>query len=262
MSFVTIKGVFNPLNGFPDGDSVRFLADDDTLFDQLEGQVDIKSGGEVQLRYEGIDALEKSAIKPFSSDATEANIDLLSGKKNGLPGYILSSHSDRNRRPVCFVFTGDSPKPDGTKIFIGADLVKQSVNYQLLADGFAYPMFYETLYKELRDELTKAVEAARQANKGIWVEDASNKGFAIKPPVKLAELPPIFPKLWRRLETFYGRPSNRTKTVLEFVESISKGSDRLFTVPDQRAIKFSTAMEVSGDSLKLIYKPEDMIFRE
>jgi hypothetical protein len=57
MSFLTIKGVFNPQNGLPDGDSVRFLADDDTLFDQLEGQIDIKSGGEVQLRYEGIDAL-------------------------------------------------------------------------------------------------------------------------------------------------------------------------------------------------------------
>jgi endonuclease YncB( thermonuclease family) len=262
MSFLTIKGVFNPKNGLPDGDSVRFLADDDTLFDQLEGRVDIKPGGEVQLRYEGIDALEKSAIKPFSSDATEANIQKLGGNDNGLPGYILSSHSDKNGRPVCFVFTGDSPDQDGAKIFLDSDLLKQSINYQLLAEGFVYPMFYETLYKELRDEMIEVVKAARQEDKGIWAKDASSKGVTIKPPVNLTKLPPIFPKLWRRLESFYGRPSNKTKTVQEFVESLAQGRDRLFTVPDQRSIKFSTAMEVSQDKLKLTYKPEDMIFRE
>lgn len=262
MSFLIIKGVFNPLSGFPDGDSVRFLADDDTLFDQLEGQVDIKSGGEVQLRYEGIDALEKLAVKPFSSDATESNIELLGGKNNGLKGYILSSHTDRNGRPVCFVFKGDSPDPDGVNVFLDTDLIKQSVNYQLLAGGLVYPMFYENLYKELRDEMTEAVKAARQANSGIWAEDASSSGVTINPPVSLAKLPPIFPKLWRRLESFYRRPSNMTKTVSEFLNSLSLGRDRLFTVPDQRSIKFSTAIEVSGDNLKLIYNPEDMVFRE
>jgi hypothetical protein len=50
MPFLTIKGVFNPKSGIPDGDSVRFLADDDSLFDRLEGRVEFKSGGEVQLR--------------------------------------------------------------------------------------------------------------------------------------------------------------------------------------------------------------------
>ncbi|KAM3100631.1 thermonuclease family protein [Phormidesmis sp. 146-12] len=262
MGFLIIKGVFNPKSGFPDGDSVRFLADDDTLFDQLEGQVDIKPGGEVQLRYEAIDALEKAAKKPFSSDATEANIELLGGNKNGLPGYILSSHTDKNGRPVCFVFTGNSPNADGTDILLEGDLLKQSINYQLLIEGLVYPMFYETLYKELRDEMTEAVKVARQADKGIWAKDASTKGVTIKPPVNLAELPPIFPKLWRRLESFYGRPSNKTKTVRQFVESLARGSDRLFTVPDQRSIKFSTAMSVSGDKLKLQYKPEELIFRE
>lgn len=95
MPFLTIKGVFNPKNGVPDGDSVRFLADDDSLFDRLEGRVEFKSDGEVQLRYEGIDALEKAAIKPFSSDATERNIKLLGGEENGQPGYILSKQIEK-----------------------------------------------------------------------------------------------------------------------------------------------------------------------
>jgi endonuclease YncB( thermonuclease family) len=261
MPFLIIKGVFNPQSGIPDGDSVRFLADDDSLFDQLEGRVELKSGGEVQLRYEGIDALEKAAIKPFSSDATKRNKELLGGEKNGRPGYILSSNADKNGRPVCFVFTGDAPDVDGSKIMLEAEALLQSVNYQLLVEGIVYPMFYETLYKELRDEMVIAVKAARQGELLVWKEDLSNKGFTIKPPVNLAKLAPIFPKLWRRLETFYNRPSNKTKTVEQFVESLAQGEDRLFTIPDQRWIKFSTALEVSGDKLKLKYKPEEMIFR-
>ena len=261
MPFLTIKGVFNPQSGIPDGDSVRFLADDDSLFDLLEGQVDFKSDGEVQLRYEGIDALEKAAIKPFSSDATEQNLQLLGGEENGQPGYILSNQIEQNGRPVCFVFTGEPNDADGSEIVLEPETLQQSVNYQLLAEGFVYPLFYDTLYQELRDRLVEAVETARQDKLGIWTEDASNQGFTVQPPVNLAQLEPIFPKLWRRLETFYRRPSNQNKTAAQFLESLAQGSDRLFTIPDQRWIKFSTALEVSGDKLKLKYKPEEMIFR-
>ena len=261
MPFLTIKGVFNPQSGIPDGDSVRFLADDDSLFDLLEGQVDFKSDGEVQLRYEGIDALERAAIRPFSSDATEQNLQLLGGEENGQPGYILSNQIEQNGRPVCFVFTGEPNDADGSEIVLEPETLQQSVNYQLLAEGFVYPLFYDTLYQELRDRLVEAVETARQEKLGIWTEDASNQGFTVQPPVNLAQLEPIFPKLWRRLETFYRRPSNQNKTVAQFLESLAQGSDRLFTIPDQRSIKFSTALEVSGDTLKLKYKPEEMIFR-
>lgn len=262
MSFITIKGIFNPKSGVPDGDSIRFLADNDALFDQLEGQVEIKSGGEVQLRYEGIDALEKAAIKPFSSDATKRNIELLGGDKNELPGFILSSRAEKNGRPVCFVFKGEAPFTDGDAIFLESDLLKQSVNYQLLAEGIVYPLFYETLYKELRDEMIVAVKTARKGEKGIWVGDASTKGFIVKSPLDLAKLPPIFPKLWRRLEAFYGRPSNKNKTVKEFLASLKQGTDRVFTIPDQRSVKFVTVLETSQTQLKLLYKPEDLIFRE
>ena len=164
MAFFIIKGVFNPDNGVPDGDSVRFLADDDSLFNRIEGRVDFKSGGEVQLRYEGIDALEKAAIKPFSSDATKLNKELLGGAENGQIGYILSNHTDTNGRPVCFVFAGEAADPDGAEIMLEAELLRQSVNYQLLAAGVVYPLFYETLYKELRDEMVEAVKRHERQN--------------------------------------------------------------------------------------------------
>lgn len=261
MPFTIIKGVFNPQSGIPDGDSVRFLADDDSLFDRLDGRVEFKSGGEVQLRYEGIDALEKAALERFSSDATKQNLELLGGSENGRPGYILSNQIEKNGRPVCFIFTGDPDDADGSEIVLDAETLQNSVNYQLLAAGFVYPLFYDTLYKELRDRLVEAVATARQKELGIWTEDATNQGFTVKPPVNLAKLEPIFPKLWRRLETFYRRPSNQDQTVKQFLESLAQGSDRLFTIPDQRSIKFSTALEVKGNKLKIQYKPEEMIFR-
>lgn len=260
MAFTLIKGVFNPLNGEPDGDSVRFLADDDSLFDRLEGVVKFKSDGEVQLRYEGVDALEKAALKPFSSDATAKNIELLGGKQQGLPGYILSNHTDKYGRPVSFVFAGEPSGDDGSEIFLDAELLQQSVNYQMAASGFLYPMFYESLYQEIREELTEAVQAARAKKLGFWAKDASTKGVTIKAPPKMAELDPIFPKLWRRLNDFYGRNSNKKKPVSEFLKDLAKGQDRLFTTRDQRFIKFSTALEVKGDVIKLRYKPEEMIF--
>lgn len=262
MPFVLIKGTFDPTSGEPDGDSVRFQAEDDTLFDKLEGRVEFKGGGQVQLRYEAIDALEKAAIRPFSSDATKQNIKLLGGDKSGLPGYILSRNADGNGRPVCFVFTGNPPDwdNDGSGNELDADLLRQSVNYRLLQEGYVYPMFYDTLYKELRDEMVAATQKARAAKRGIWSADRSTDGFQVDVPPNLAELPPIFPKLWRRLQSFYQRPSNRKKGLDVFYRELSRGKDRLFTIPDQRSIKFSTVLKVSGNKITMRYKPEEMVF--
>jgi endonuclease YncB( thermonuclease family) len=262
MPFVLIRGTFEPTTGEPDGDSVRFQAEDDALFDKLEGRIEFKSGGQVQLRYEGIDALEKAAIRPFSSNATERNIQLLGGEKPNLPGYILSSHADGNGRPVCFVFTGNPPAWDNTRRGdeLQVDLLRQSVNYRLLQEGHVYPMFYETLYKELRNEMVVATEEARSAEREIWSADRSTDGFQVDIPPDLSKLPPILPKLWRRLQAFYQRRSNRNKGLEVFIQELSRGKDRLFTIPDQRSIKFSTALEVDGDKLTMLYKPEEMVF--
>ena len=122
-------------------------------------------------------------------------------------------------------------------------------------------MFYETLYKELRDEMVAATEKAQTVRAGIWSADRSTEGFSFDVPPKLSDLPPIFPKLWRRFESFYQRRSNRNKELNEFIESLSRGKDRLFTIPDQRWIKFSTALKVDGNKLTMLYKPEEMVFK-
>ena len=64
MPFTLIKGRFKPGAGIADGDSVRFLANDLGLWGKLQGRpVTLGTGAKtkdtVQLRFEGIDAIEK-----------------------------------------------------------------------------------------------------------------------------------------------------------------------------------------------------------
>jgi endonuclease YncB( thermonuclease family) len=263
MPFTLIQGVFRPHSGLPDGDSVRFEASNDRWFDEVVGDIQFKENGEVQLRYEGIDALEKAALKPFSSDATAMNLSLLDPQKSGaasLPGYILSSHADTNGRPVCFVFAGKAPKSDGTTVKLEADGLQESVNYQLVQQGLVYPMFYDGLYKELRDSLISATQTAREEKLGIWKRDRTTAGFKLEVPPDMAELPPIFPKLWRRLEKFYSRRSNQTKTPQDFMAWLRQQPDRLVTLSDRRAVRFVTVLELKGTTLKMLYPPEALMF--
>jgi endonuclease YncB( thermonuclease family) len=260
MPFLLIQGVFNPHSGSPDGDSVRFRAQQPQLFRQLKNRIDIKENGEVQLRYEGIDALEKKALTAFARAATQANIQLLGGDQDALPGYILAGYGDANGRPVCFVFTGEPPVPNGNWLQLHATALRQSINYQLLQRGLVYPLFYDSLYQELRRELIAATDHARQQQLGLWPTDRSNQGFDLQRAAQLAELPPIFPKLWRRLEQFYHQHQREHFALLDFKQWLAQGEDRVFTLPDQRCIKFATAISVQPHALKMIYRPEEMLF--
>lgn len=263
MGFTLIKGTFQLDAGIPDGDSVRFLADNDLLFDNLRGRpVEFRTDGTVMLRYEGIDALEKTAVQPFASQAKEANFDFLrelSDPHAASPrGFILSRQTDANRRPVAFAFAGDAAQADGSDVFLDAALLRHSVNYKLVESGHAYTMFYETLFAELRVELTAAYQTARQQSQGLHQSEASLTGVTFAGRVSLSEMPPIFPKLWRRLEE-YSRNHQDLTGFLQFLQT--KVTDKLFTLSDGRHISFDNVVTVAGDQLKLEYEPFDMVFR-
>jgi endonuclease YncB( thermonuclease family) len=263
MGFTLIKGTFQLEAGIPDGDSVRFMADDDLLFDQLAGRpVEFRTDGTVMLRYEGIDAIEKTAIQPFASLAKEANFDFLREQSDphasSPRGFILSRQTDANRRPVSFAFAGEAVQEDGSDIFLDAALLQHSVNHKLVAAGHAYTMFYETLFAELRAELTAAYVSARQQSLGIHRSDASLGGVTFAGRPSLSEMPPIFPKLWRRLEE-YSRNHQDLGGFLLFLQT--RVVDRLFTVSDGRYIAFDNVITVAGDQLRMEYEPFDMVFR-
>lgn len=264
MGFILIKGTFHLDAGIPDGDSVRFMADDDRLFDRLRGRrVEFKSGGTVQLRYEGIDTIEKSATQPLSGDSRDANFALLrefSDQFTDTPrGFILTRQTDGNRRPVSFAYSGDSDYMDGADVFLDGALARRSVNYKMVERGFAYPMFYETLFMEIRRELAAAFRSARAARLALHQSDGTLTGVRIESRDDLATIPPIYPKLWRRLEEFF-RNHDELDGFKEWLAH--RDSEKLSTLSDQRTlISFDNVVDVQGSTVKLLYNADDMVFR-
>lgn len=261
MPFILVKGTFRPAAGTPDGDSVRFEPDDRDLMRSIP-RVRIKAGARtVQLRYEGIDALEKHAIEPHAQNARDANLRLLgttgAADPAGARGYILTREGDMKAgRPVCFVFAGEADEDDGTAVFLRSDRVRHSVNFQLLEAGMAYPLFYETLFKELRDELLAALSAGATEHAGYLRLDRSMAGVAYTGPHGLGDLPPIFPKLFRRLDEWNGT------TLKGFLTWLDQNDDeRVHTLSDHRFIGFQDVVEVSAKTVRLLYPPQDLVFR-
>ena len=76
------------------------------------------------------------------------------------------------------------------------------MNYKLVTDGQAYPLFYDTLFPDLRATLAKAAAQARAAKKGLWGMDVSQTGLAFPDQAALEARAVIFPKLFRRLTEY------------------------------------------------------------
>jgi endonuclease YncB( thermonuclease family) len=264
MPFTIIRGTFHSELGIPDGDSVRFKPDNESLIRGLKRarKATIKKDGTAQLRYEGIDAIEKQAIQPFAADAKKKNLELL-GVKPATPnprGYILSRECEVNGRPVCFVFTGTPPGPDGSSFVLQAPLLRKSVNVGIVRQGYAYPLFYKTLFAELRVVIVEALHAAQKAPSGglgYWPVDRTNKGFKVTGKADKDKIKPIFPKLWRRLfSDFKSDPADLNA----FLAFIAGQNERLHTLSDGRFIAFNDVLKVTNGKLRMTYKPEDIVF--
>src|SRR5919108_2345360 len=94
-------------------------------------------------------------------------------------GFILSRALEAHGRPVAFVFAGAPPQPDGSEIVLKPGLLRKSVNFKSLAAGHAYPLYYDTLFVDLRDAFTTAAATARSQGLGIWAADRSMSRLAI-----------------------------------------------------------------------------------
>jgi endonuclease YncB( thermonuclease family) len=263
MPFTLIKGTYRPLAGIPDGDSLRFRANNLSLWKKLEGApVVLGTGAEtkdtVQLRLEGIDAIEKGATKPLSTQARDNLFSRINFNKDTNPqpaGYILSRMTDdKSRRPICFVFYGKTNLADGSSVMLDAKLLRKSVNYQQMLDGYAYPLYYNTLFASLRNEFTAALQLAKKAKRGYWPTDKTSPGVTITSAAGLASIPPIWPKLWRRLETHF-----RNNTSLKgFIDFLTKENERIDILPIMEERGLQDIVKVTGNKVRLTVLPENI----
>lgn len=261
MPFVLLSGSFLPGFGVPDGDSLRFVPDDPNPLFKLKRRGSPPKphpdNGSVQLRYEGIDAIEKGSTSPFAAAAKKRNIDL--AMQAGGRGHILTNQLDENGRPISFAFSGDA-KDSGDDIRLDAKRLGRSINFQLATEGLVHPLFYDTLYIDLRKALAKATKAARQAGAGLWATDATLGGTQWTGSV--ASLPPLFPKLWRRLETYakdpaYFDPARPFANIARYIKM--EHPERVFILSLGKTTGFDNVVKATADSVALAHEPEDLV---
>ena len=219
MPFFLIRGTYHIKGYSPDGDSIRFQARNKANWAKLGGQpVALNARGHAQLRLEAIDTLEthyKNQHQPMDLAVkalefllkslgiigmeTDALWTMVTAVQDGTEGYILTRTTDKYQRPIAFVYAGVPPEKDGASVFLSSERLRQSVNYESLQAGMAYPTYYQGLFPDLRQACTGAAREARQADRGVWPVDRTNAGFIVKGLKSITEQYVILPKLFRRL---------------------------------------------------------------
>jgi endonuclease YncB( thermonuclease family) len=281
-----IKGVYRVIGREPDGDSVQFVATNPNSFKQLGIKARLGPGGGVQLRLDGIDALEthytpqvpRSKVQhqpPEFADAAAAELLLELGFTNierdkqkvvsatpeTTDGYILTRSADKYGRPVALVFAGESDQSDLSAIFVDAEQASESANYHLLKRGLAYPTFYSELFPDIRQTLTMAVTEARQSGDGIWPTDATTVGFDVNSVESITADHIILPKLFRRLID-YLELSPGSSRLDHFRDFLDKAADRVIIASNAHITGFDTVIAIDGQKIRLTENPENLVFIE
>ncbi|HKS49632.1 MAG TPA: nuclease [Amycolatopsis sp.] len=289
MPLTLVKGSFQIAGTSPDGDSVRFYPDDPAIFRKAGIKARLNSRGGVQLRLDGIDALETHyqaqnhggmwrQPRELGSAAASGLLSRLGFKKverdeegtvtsatpERVPGHILTRFADKYGRAVAFAFPGLRPGrgSDGGPVHLDVKSLKSSANYALLEAGLVYPTFYSLLYVDLRQAMAGTAVAAREARKGVWAEDVTTTGLRLRSRQQLRDQAVLLPKLFRRLVDYLAMDETGGVSLTGFSHYLDTRDDRLFTTPDGQATELETFVEVRRQTLKLTVEPERIVFIE
>lgn len=291
MPYLLIEGNYRISGGAPDGDSVRFYPNKVARWDELEAlgkthRIRKNKDGGVQQRLDAIDALETHYTPSvggatvehqplkfahaardellkflgFTKVVQDDNEKVTSSTPAEVPGYIISKFVDTYGRAVSFVYKGKAPERDGSTVFANAAMLRASANYHLIAQGLAYPTYYSGLYFDLRNELTKAVTAARKG-KGLWPEDQTTQGFEIKKATSLSEEVVILPKLFRRLSDYL--ELNQGSLSLAGLDAYLRArNDEVVVIDKGQKTGLHFLVEVKGRQARMKQPPENLMFLE
>jgi endonuclease YncB( thermonuclease family) len=261
---------------------MQFKPDKPRLLDQLD-RVDrpyrLTSIGSTQLRFEGIDALElhfegHHQPRPLADESRDYLTGLLGMNPveyrapdyvtvkppvlhDGTRGYILSRALEAHGRPVSFAFTGAPSAADGENLMLKAALLKKSLNYKSVQSGNSYPLFYDTLFASLRATFTEAAQAARAAKQGIWKDDRSTNGLAVANETQLEERGVIFPKLFRRLSSFFDEGNS---DIAAFLPWLAKTEEQVLDLSTGNFTHFDNVLIVKSGNIRMTLQPEQLVF--
>lgn len=202
----------------PDGDSMRFIANDMSLFEKLPRYSEATEAGGIasyQLRFQAIDTPELhygGTAQPHGLESRNGLLDWLdvnidkwdwavapSGFEWEQEAAILCDGFEGHGRPIAFVFRNLEAK-DGDEIKMTPSLLSNSYNFFSVKTGLAYLGFYSGgLSFDVQNSLITAYKDARSTKEGIWALDKTGR-FTVN---TLDDLSPengqlIYPKLFRR----------------------------------------------------------------
>ena len=279
MSFKVIKGTFHIVGYSPDGDSLRFKADNPDHWQSLGGgKVRLNAKQYAQLRIEAIDTLEthyKSQHQPkkYAEAATaylfkqlgirnvvwNASGSKVSAADDGVSGYIISRAAERYGRPVSFVFSGKNKLNDGEEIFLDKKIARKSVNYKMLTKGLAYPTFYDGMFYDLRELFAAGTKKARKGKTGVWKADKTNSYFAVDGLESVTDQHVMLPKLFRRITAYIKETGSFDAN--DFIQQLEKKPEKVLVLSILHFTHFDNLIAVnSKGKIKLKNKPENLVF--
>lgn len=275
MRYKIIKGSFHVSGYSPDGDSIRFQADNQEHWDFFKWkQAKNKNREKKQLRFEAIDALEthyeeshqprsfgvaalEVLLKMVDIDQVVYNIAItkITSAADGTTGFIASPALDIYDRPISLVFSGDTNLENGQELSASDLPLDSSINLKLLKLGLVYPTFYSSMEQELIDIFSKTTKKARSDKIGVWALDKTHD-FTLWNKDTIQNDIVILPKIFRRLTSFFIKKSSYD----ELDNYLRKSRDKVLIRATGEKKKLYEIMEIEGRKIKFLEKPEDLIF--
>src|SRR5574337_203637 len=178
----------------PDGDSMRFVANDMSLFEGLPRYSAPSEAGDIesyQLRFQAIDTPELhygGAAQPHGRESRNGLLEWLgvdasqwdwavapAGFVWEREAAILCDAFEGHGRPIAFVLRGVDAD-DGSDVKLTTALLAATYNYHAVQAGLAYLGLYSGgLSFDIQSKLIAAYKDAKDTRKGIWKRDRTRR---------------------------------------------------------------------------------------
>lgn len=273
--YKVIAGTFHVKGFQPDGDSIRFQANNPVNWDFYKWKTEAdKATKKKQLRVESIDAMETHydgyhQPRPFALAALESLLELLGIQSvtyslgltqivdadDGKAGFIASATIDSFGRPVSYLFPKSAKLTDGAVMDSATLPIEDSLNFQLAREGLVYPTFYTTTDRVFAEKIRAVVSRARKTKRGIWSIDKTSD-FTIWDIRTLEEDILLVPKLFRRLVGFFDSYADFS----QLGEYMAKQRDNLVLWDGTKKKSLAELMKISGRRIQMKTPIEDILF--
>ena len=176
-----------------------------------------------------------------------------------IDGYVLANSVDPAGRAVAFAFVGNPPYSDGSDAgWLSPELMAESLNAQLLAGGYVYPIYYAGLPTDIRNKLTDLVNGARNRGSGIWNVDVSLSGAQVKSAEDLEHYA-MWPKLYRRLTAFFAEGHRDISDFDSWIRQDPRRDDQLWILSHGELGNLHDIFALADKTIRLKLRPEDIV---